>query len=69
MSKDLGSFSSLNPCVDLVQAAQEENGKLVGENSAVFIYLGINQVCMSSESRRTDHTIENEAAVIFLDVL
>lgn len=55
--------------MDLVQAAQEENGKLVGENSAVFIYLGINQVCMSSESRRTDHTIENEAAVIFLDVL
>lgn len=28
-------------------ANQEENGKVLGENSALFIYLGINQASVS----------------------
>lgn len=49
-------------------ANEEENGKVVVENSAVFVYLGINQTCLFSGSWSTDCTIENVRVFIFLDV-
>lgn len=48
--------------------ANKENGKIVVENSTVFVCLGISQACMSSESCSTNCTIGSIGVFMFLGV-